>query len=402
MRILFLSGWFPYPPINGFTLRAFNLLRALGRQHEVTLASRGNQADADAAAPVLAALCRAVEVVPADPFRRHRWTGRVSYLSRTPRWLLDTLSPDMERSIVRQLAAGRYDLIVASQTIMAAYAGCFGSTPALFEEVELGVLADQRPGATSAWQRCQHALTWAKYRLYLNRLLPRFRACTVVSETEQRLLASAVPHAPASWVIPNGIDLADYDGVYGPPHANQLIFTGSFRYPPNHDAMCWFVREVYPLIRVRVPDVQLTITGDAAQRPLPAAPNVVHTGHVEDVRPLVAGSCVSVAPIRIGGGTRVKILEAMALGTPVVATSKGAEGLDVRHGVHLLIADTPRAFAEQVLQLLADRELRVQLSRNARSLIEARYDWKLIGRQFNELVAALAERRPGRLRPCDV
>jgi glycosyltransferase involved in cell wall biosynthesis len=154
--------------------------------------------------------------------------------------------------------------------------------------------------------------------------------------------------------------------------------------------MCWFVGDVYPLIHARVPDVQLTITGEAANRPLPAAPNVVHTGHVENVRPLVASSCISVAPIRIGGGTRVKILEAMALGTPVVATSKGAEGLDVCHGVHLLIADTPHAFAEQVLRLLADPGLRRELSRNARDVVEARYNWKAIGCRFEELLASLA------------
>jgi glycosyltransferase involved in cell wall biosynthesis len=215
----------------------------------------------------------------------------------------------------------------------------------------------------------------------------------VVSERERQLLDCAAPQHPPVTIIPNAVHLGDYDDVHETPRPNQLIFAGSFSYSANYDAMCWFVRDVYPLIRARVPDVRLTITGDTANRPLPPAPNAVHTGYVEDVRPLVAGAWISVAPIRIGGGTRVKILEAMALGTPVVATSKGAEGLEVTNDAHLLIADTPQLFAQHVVRLLGDADLRSRLARRARELVARRYAWGVIGPRFAQLAADTARPR---------
>jgi sugar transferase (PEP-CTERM/EpsH1 system associated) len=389
MRILFLSSWFPYPPINGSKLRTFNLLRALSGRHAVTLLSFADQMDVPAAVPALAGRCRAVEVVGAAPVRPRRGAAWIGYLRPAPRSIAGTRSQEMERRIEALLARDRFDLVIASQLPAASYVPACGGLPALFEEVEIGVLHEQFARALSVPQRIRYGLTWVKHRRYLARLLRSFRACTVVSERERTLLTAAVPVHPAITVIPNGVDLADYADVDATPQRNQLIFTGSFRYFANHDAMSWFLSEVYPLVRARMPAVQLTITGDAANRRVPEMPNVVHTGHVDDVRPLVASSWISVAPLRIGGGTRVKILEAMALGTPVVATSKGAEGLEVRHGVHLLIADTPHAFAEQILRLLVDPGLRRDLSCHARELVASRYNWKAIGRRFEELLASL-------------
>lgn len=388
MRILFLSSWFPHPPSNGSQLRTFNLLRALSRQHEVTLLSFADQPDVDPGAPVLAAMCRAVEVVatPRQPPSPAPW---LSVLGTAPRSLAAARSPDMERRIDELLTASPFDLVIASQLQAASYVPSGGGLPALFEEVELGVLYEQFAHAPSVSRRLRSGLTWIKHRRYLARLLRSFRACTVVSERERALLSRSVPAHPAIAVIPNGVDLADYASVHETPQRNRLIFTGSFRYHANHDAMSWFVRDVYPSIRACAPDVQLTVTGDTARRRLPDMPHVSHIGHVDDVRPLIASSWISVAPMRIGGGTRVKILEAMALGTPVVTTAKGAEGLDVRHGVHLLIADTAHTFAEQVLRLLADPELRAGLVGNARRLVEAHYNWATIGRRYAELVAVL-------------
>ena len=139
--------------------------------------------------------------------------------------------------------------------------------------------------------------------------------------------------------------------------------------------------------------MRLFITGNHASKPLPPTRNVTLTGYVDDVRPLVARAWCSVVPLRIGGGTRLKILEAMALGTPVVATSKGAEGLDVRDGEHLLIADEPAAFAEQVVRLLRDADLRAALAANSRRLVAERYDWAIVMPKFLALVGRIAEER---------
>jgi glycosyltransferase involved in cell wall biosynthesis len=225
------------------------------------------------------------------------------------------------------------------------------------------------------------------------RLLGNFRFCTVASDVERKMLAAGTPGFRQIHVIPNSIDL----GQYHPPSKDRtpssLIFAGSLCYAPNHDAMAWFLREVYPAITAKIPNVRLTITGDPGTRPLPHSSNVLLTGRVPDIRSLVAGSAVSLAPLRIGGGTRLKILESMALGTPVVTTPKGVEGLEARNGQHLLVADSPEDFARAVLRLLREPEYARQIAGNALKLLQNRYDWRAVLPRFMELVDEAASER---------
>jgi polysaccharide biosynthesis protein PslH len=390
MHVLFLSRWFPYPATNGSKLRIYNLLRVLASRHEVTLLSFADRPDADPAAPALRALCRDIHVVPWTPFDPGSAHALRGLLSSMPRSLVDTFSPVMARRIETILAQDRPDLVVASQVATASYAEYFHDTPALFEEVELGVLYDRFTRAPTAAQRVRHGLTWLKHRRYLSRLLPHFRACTVVSETERSLLATAVPHAPHIEVIPNAVDVAATASVKSTRNPNGLIFAGSLSYFANHDAMRWFLADVFPHIRRDWPAAQLTVTGDPGDASLEPTPGVTLAGLLDDVRGAVASAAVSVVPLRIGGGTRLKILESMALGTPVVATSKGAEGLDVVNGEHLLIADEPRQFADHVLTLLRDPVLRERVAGQARELVARRYDWAVVGPRFAAQIDAVA------------
>jgi glycosyltransferase involved in cell wall biosynthesis len=197
-------------------------------------------------------------------------------------------------------------------------------------------------------------------------------------------------------VIPNGVDCQHNQPGLAQPQPNTLVYNGALTYSANYDAMRWFLAEVYPRIKVQIPGVSLTITGathgvDLAG--LALDDTVRLTGFVADVRLPVAQATVCVTPIRQGGGTRLKILEAMALGTPVVATTKAAEGLEVTDGEHLLLADDPAAFAHRVLELLATPDLRQRLTANARRLVEQQYDWAAIGCRFVTLVEAAAARK---------
>ena len=170
---------------------------------------------------------------------------------------------------------------------------------------------------------------------------------------------------------------------------NTLVYAGAITYQANHDAVEYFIREIFPLVHAQVPDVTLRVTGavgTVSVEHLSRSRQVEFTGYLQDVRPTVAGSWASVIPLRMGGGSRLKILESMALGTPVISTSKGAEGLDVIPGKHLLIADTPGEFAAQTVRLLRDPGLRSSMTAQARQLIEDQYDWAEIGRKFCEVV----------------
>ncbi|GIK57619.1 MAG: glycosyl transferase family 1 [Chloroflexota bacterium] len=391
MRILFLSGWYPEPPNNGSKLRILNLLRGLAQHHEVTLLSFSDDAQVDVSTSELRTLCPQIEIVPANQFIAAGWRARLGFFSLTPRSVLATRSAEMEKRLAQLLANGRYDLIIASQLGPAGYSDCFQGVPALLEEVEVALLRERYTQATALQDKARHGLTWAKQKRYLKRLLADFRACTVVSEQEKALVAEVSPAYRDVTVIPNCINLAEYKAVAVKPEPNRLIFTGSFRYHANHEAMTWFLGEVFPLILAKAPDVQLTITGDHANLPLPSLKNVTLTGFVDDVRTLIASSWLSLSPLLVGGGTRLKILEAMALHTPVVATSKGAEGLDARPGEHLLIADTPQAYAEAVLLLWRDPALRQRLADNAYQFVAEQYDCAVTIPRFLALVERVAD-----------
>jgi polysaccharide biosynthesis protein PslH len=387
MKILFLSGWFPFPPRNGSELRIYNLLRGLGQQHRATLLSFADDPDsADVKAPELTAICEQVTAVPRPVFNPYSPQAKLGYFSRKPRSIVDTYSPAMANKVRQALADQQYDLVIASQTMMAAYVPLFADTPALFEEVEIALLYEQYRQADSWRDRLRRGLTWTKHRRYLAGLLSHFRAATVVSDIECSLLQAHVASDRPVMVIPNCVDVNSYAGVTAERQPARLIYTGSFGYYANYGAVCWYLGEVHPLVAAAIPETEVVITGDHKGLPLPSADNVRLTGFVDDVRPFIASSAISLAPILEGGGTRLKILEAMALHTPVVSTSKGAEGLDVQSGYHLLIADTPVEFAAAVLSLLCDPVEAQRLAANAYQLVSTHYNWEVVLPDFLKLV----------------
>lgn len=394
MRILFLSRWFPFPPDNGSKLRIYNLLQALVAEYKVTLVSFVDDLAQGTRLPdEIGERFEQVHVVPWKPFNPKTVTARLGFLSPTPRSVIDTRSPAMEKQIEESLAANLYDVVIASQFDMAVYSSAFRHVPAIFEEVEVGVLYDQYTEAPTAAERLRRGLTWAKHRRYLSRLVTDFAACTVVSERERELLARATPTYDRVTVVPNCIAVQeDLDRLQDCKDANSLIFTGSFSYEVNYEGMLWFVSKVYPLVREAVPDVRLTITGDHANRPFPADASVHLTGYVDDVQSLVARSCVSLAPLFTGGGTRLKILEAMALRTAVVSTTKGAEGLDIENGRHLFVADDPEQFAAAIVRVLSDPECAAHVAEQAHRLVWERYSCQATIPQFMQLVEAVAKK----------
>lgn len=385
MRILFLSGWFPYPPDNGSKLRIYHLLAGLAAQHEVMLLSFGDAVETPPP-PELAKLCTIRQVVPWQPFRPTSWRARRGFLSLTPRSVIDTYSATMAHAIARAVAEQSFDLVIASQLAMAGYVRHFAAIPALFEEVELGLMIERYQQARSPSGRLRERLAWLKHRHYVSQVLRQFQACTVVSAREGQLVRTVIPAYKAIEIIPNCVNLADYEAIQATPQPNSLIFTGSFRYFANYEAMQWFLQAVFPLVQAQCPDTWLTITGDPANQPLPPASHVRITGVVPDVRPLIAGAWCSIVPMHSGGGTRLKILEAMALGTPVIATTKGIEGIAAQDGVHLLVADTPQAFADAILRLFAQPELRHQLAKQGYQLVRTSYNWATTLPHFLQLI----------------
>lgn len=390
MRILFLSRWYPYPPNNGSKLRIWNLLRALGQRYEVTLVSFTDPAEEAPDVASLKDIIREVYTVPWREFNSGSLRALLGFFSPEPRWMVDTYSRPMADTISQVLASQKYDLVIASQLIMGSYAASFSGVPALLEEVELGVYFQKQQQASNFLKKIRHSLTLIKLKSYLRNLLQHFCGYTVVSEQERRLLNAITASDAHVRVIPNCIDLDNYKDVQASVKKDSLIYTGSFRYNANYEAMEWFTHEVFPRILAVIPTAQLVITGDSAGKSIGPDPHISQVGLVPDIRPWIASSMVSLAPLQTGGGTRLKILEAMALHSPVVATSKGAEGLDARSGEHFLVADSPQDFADAVIRLLKDEAFRASITQAAYRLVEERYNWQNVLLLFIELIEEIA------------
>lgn len=391
MKILFLSRWFPNPTNNGSKLRISNLLWGLSKHHKITLLSFTDPSEPSPNMSALTEICSEVYTLPWREYDPQSRRARFGLLSPQPRFLLDTHSVQMETQIRRLLSKNKYDLVIASQLNMASYYGAFGNVQAIFEEIELGSFHDRAYFTPNRIRRLWHLLTWLKLKVYFSHILKSFTAYTVASEEERAIFTHTFPeYAKKLVIIPNCIDMRQYQNASTDRKPHHLIFSGSFKYGPNYQAMLWFIGKVFPLILEQIPDAQLLITGDHADLPLPPSKNVHCTGHVQDIKSLIASCEVSIAPLWSGGGTRLKILEAMALGTPVVATSKGAEGLLAKNGEHILIADEPEKFARSIISILKNAELSDQLSSAARQLVQEHYNWPVIMPKFLKLVEKAA------------
>jgi polysaccharide biosynthesis protein PslH len=405
MAILFLSRWFPYPPDNGSKIRIINLIKYLSSRHEVHLISFSSDTVSEQRLAAMRRYCRRVETVPYRPFQPQGPKALAGYLSRWPRSALDTYSRDLQRMVERAEQESSIELVIASQIDMVRYPLVLPKVPRLLEELELTPVYEQFAGQRRLPGRLRAQMTWCKLSGYVAELLPAFEACTVVSQKERERVLAVLPNYQPIMVVPNGIDVSGHSSDFGSPVADTLVYAGALTYQPNFAAVDFFMREILPMILAKRPKVRLFITGTLDGVPrgrLPHTDNVVFTGYLEDVRPTVARSWVSIAPLRSGGGTRLKILESLVLGTPVVATSKGAEGLDLTRGDDILIADSPTDFAAAVLRILQDAELRNVLSQHGRQAVEAKYDWRTIGPTFCDFVDRLIPQQrnanPGQLK----
>jgi glycosyltransferase involved in cell wall biosynthesis len=236
---------------------------------------------------------------------------------------------------------------------------------------------------------------------YERQALARFDGVLAVSDVDRQTFARLYPDAIGRpvHVVPTGVDTEYFTPAdpMSPPDGRSIVFTGSMDWLPNEDAMLFLCREMLPLIRREEPDVTLSIVGRA---PTPAVAalaghhGVVVTGRVDDVRPFVRDAAVYVVPLRIGGGTRLKIFEAMAMGKAVVSTGVGAEGLPVTRGEHVLLADEPHTFARAVVRLLRDVGRRRRLEDAARALVLERYDWSAVAGTLEDALWRFARVRP--------
>jgi glycosyltransferase involved in cell wall biosynthesis len=255
------------------------------------------------------------------------------------------------------------------------------------------------------WRRAILALEWRKVRRREARACREASTTIAVSDKDRDLMLKDAPDARIH-SIPTGVDIEYFQPSAASQIPGRLVFSGSMDWYPNEDAMTYFVESILPIIRRDAPHVTLTIVGrnpSPAVRALERVPGVHVTGTVDDVRPFLSEAELYIVPLRVGGGTRLKIFEALAMGKAVLSTTVGAEGLDVADGGEIELADTPEAFAARVLALLGDPARRHALGTSGRDLVERRYSWPVIAQAFeSHLAEVINERRSAAAQRCAV
>ncbi len=396
MKILFLSRWYPYPPDNGARQRIFHLLHGLAGAHTVDLISFTDEPINDERRKAMLNVCRRVETAAYNSFQPGRARALRGYFSRQPRSFVDTYSAEMSACIAAAIKNEHFDAVVASEIDMAPYAREVPGVVRILEELEISQYEQRVREAASRLSSLRHQLTRIKLSVYLAELMRAFDACTVVSDREREVVRRMIPGIRNLWVVPNGVDVGRAPSSQPTLREDTLIYSGALTYQANYDAVDYFLSEIYPLILKERPQVQFRVTGslegvDLAK--LPGRPGVIFTGYLKDIVAEVASSWLSVVPLRAGGGTRLKVLESLHLGTPVVSTTKGVEGLELSPGRDLLVADTAEDFADAALSILANPHLRETLARQGRQTVREHYDWKSISQRLTEIIEDTVQAR---------
>ena len=419
MRILWLKSDLLLPLDKGGKLRTWHLMRHLARRHEITYLAFAEPGTARSDVEGMKEVAARVETIErSDPAK-----GSLRFYADAALHVVDPLpyavgkyrSAAFRRKLDRLFAEESFDLLVCDFLFPAVNLPEHLPCPSVIftHNVESEIWRRHAETKRSVLSKLLYGAQHRRMLRYERQTLRRFDGVLAVSDADRETLAHLYPDAIRQpvHVVPTGVDTAYFSPVprdQQPVTRNRqpvpsLIFTGSMDWLPNEDAMLYFCREILPFIRSEEPLARLTIVGRAptpAVKKLADAAGIVVTGRVDDVRPYMREASVYVVPLRIGGGTRLKIFEAMAMGKAVVSTTIGAEGLPVTNGTHVMVADDPASFARAVVVLIRDADRRQQLEVAARALVVEKYDWSAVAGELEIALARFAGRRAGEINPC--
>lgn len=392
MDILFLTQVLPYPLDAGPKTRAYYVLRYLAQSHKVTLLSFTRATDSAEAVEHLRSFCHAVYTVPmVRSTRRDVMLLLRSLVDPRPFLILRDWRPEFAARLGALLQANAYDAIHADQLWMAAYA--LWARDAHRGPHEIHTILDQHNAVFQIPRRLAHHESNPLKRLVLlleERKLLRFEseAChrfdrvVWVTEEDRAALAARTPYQGASdGLIPICVDPDATAPVERVAQPWRVTFVGGLHWPPNAEGMVWFARNVWPRVRQLHPDAVLTVIGKDPPAELErlaaqAGSSMDVTGYVADLTPYLRETAAFIVPLRAGGGMRVKILDGWQWGLPIVSTTIGAEGIHVRDGVNLLLADEADLFAERVAALLDDPELAQRIVVAGHATLREEYNWR--------------------------
>jgi sugar transferase (PEP-CTERM/EpsH1 system associated) len=397
MKILFLTTDVSFPPHDGRMLRTFNVLAGLAHRHDVHLVCFDQRHGVDpverrrVAEERLRSLCRSVDVfdLPSrSSLRALAWTVGGSLLRRAPYSSHAYWSRAVLSRLETLAAANSLDVVHVENTLLGEHVARVASAARVLvhHNVESELFHQRALSERKPIRRAFLRLEARKMRALEVRLGPHFGTHIACSSEDADRLRSIMGEVRTS-VVPNGVDLDYFKPQPSIPVGTGVVHVGGLNWPPNLHAAAWLCEEVWPLVRRVLPAAILTLVGRTDSAPVSrwaARGGVRFAGEVDDVRPFYAEAGVSVVPLHVGGGTRLKILNAWAMGTAIVSTSKGCEGLPARNGENALLADRPQSFAEAVVRLLGNPRERDRLAAAGRRLVEAEFGWSRIVERTEE------------------
>lgn len=402
-RLAFVSPLFLFPNDAGGKIRSTNILRGLkGGRFEVTLASPASEDQRTRWASDLEGVCD--EFVPwAASVPRPDWRRGLDLFGELPVNVMSDRTPEGLRAVKALADRPDIDLMVFDFVHSAVLRPDHLAMPAVCftHNVEAEIFARHAQQAAQPWRRWVWANQHRKMLRFEARALRRFRRVVAVSERDAEVFRAGYG-LPIAETIPTGVDL-DFFAWSEPPQVDEqhppcVVFTGSMDWAANIGGVEYFLRQVWPMVLARQPQARFVVVGRNPPAALQALgqrfANVAFTGFVDDVRPYVRAAHAFVIPLLVGGGTRIKAFEAMAMGCTVVSTSIGIEGLDVRSGEHYLLADDAQAMSQAIVRTLEDRVLRKAVSVQARHLVESRFGHRQAAQVFEDIcLRALGEGR---------
>ena len=402
-KLAFVSPVFLFPNDAGGKIRSTNILRGLtGGRFEVTLLSPATAAQSQRWAHELKGVCD--EFIPwQPPPARHRWLRSLDLLHELPVNVVSDRTESGALAVQRLADRGDIDVMVFDFVHSAVLLpkGRLPATVCFTHNVEAEIFARHAEVASDAARRWVWASQHRKMASFERHALARFDKVIAVSARDAQHFEQRYG-LPAVEAIPTGVDLDFFSWQAPAPvdaaHAPTVLFTGSMDWAANVDGVAWFIRQVWPLVRAQRGDARFVVVGRNPPTGLVAlggaGSGIDFTGFVDDVRPNARQAHAFVIPLLVGGGTRIKAFEAMALGVPVVSTAVGIEGLGATAGEHFLLRDDPAGLAQALLSLLSQRDLRERLSRAARDLVEQRYGHRVAAAAFEAICARAAAPEP--------
>lgn len=398
---IILANRLPWPLDDGWKVRTFHVVRGIAARTRVTLLVFHSEAGSHLVEAAAAALGANVRLITVPPPRAYTAGSVVRGLvSRYPVHIWNQDSRPMRRALETLLATDPPDLFVSESTFMARYLDLVPEgVPRIIDTHNVDSVTFSRYASAlpAGPKKIYASLTARKLAAFEKQTYRDADAVWVCSDVERTIVSGLAPDTPV-WVIPNGVDTEYFSPGNVTPIPDRILFFGRLDYYPNVDGLAYFVREVMPILEARRPGVHLHVVGSGARREVEALiaadRAVTLVGHVPDLRQSLREASVVIVPLRVGGGTRLKILEALSMAKPVVSTAIGAEGIDVVSGEHLLLAEAPDAFADAVADLLDHPDRAAALGLGGRGRIRDHYDWSGVGARVGESLEHLAG--PGR------